>query len=124
MKKLYLILFCFLFLSSCIAENQSGNKRRSTYSFGWEDKDFSIGLEKGYSTLDMCPFELTLKNLNPKSYSSVYLEFIAYDESQVNIGYTNFLVSIAANETLKRESYITKSCYFIRNIKLSKFTFR
>jgi hypothetical protein len=123
MKKILLILLCF-FLSSCIAENESGNKRRSTYSFGWQDKDFSIGLEKGYSTLDMCPFELTLKNQNPKSYSSVYLEFIAYDESQVNIGYTNFLVSIGANETLKRKGYITKSCFYIDNMKLSKFTFR
>jgi hypothetical protein len=123
MNKLFLIFF-FIFLSSCIAENESGNKRRSTYSFGWQDKDFSIVLEKGYSTLDMCPFELTLKNQNPKSYSSVYLEFIAYDESQVNIGYTNFLVSIGANETLKRKGYITKSCFYIDNMKLSKFTFR
>jgi hypothetical protein len=72
----------------------------------------------------MCPFELTLKNQNPKSYSSVYLEFIAYDESQVNIGNTNFLVSIGANETLKRKGYITKSCFYIDNMKLSKFTFR
>lgn len=113
----YLLLF---FIFSCV----SSDRPRSPSSFGWEDKDFSIDIEKGYSSLDICPLELTLKNKNLKSYSSVYIEFTAYDRSEVNIGYTNFLVSIGANETLKRKSYITKSCYFIHNIKLSKFTFR
>ena len=123
MKKIATYLL-FFFIFSCVSSNEPGSRPRSTYSFGWDDKDFSIRLEKGYSTLDVCPFELTLKNKNPKSYSSVYIEFTAYDRSEVNIGYTNFLVSIGASETLKRKGYITKSCYFINNVKLTKFTFR
>ena len=119
MKKIATYLL-FFFIFSCGSSDRPG----SPSSFSWGDKDFSIDIEKGYSTLNICPLKLTLQNKNPKSYSSVYIEFTAYDRSEVNIGYTNFLVSIAANETLKRESYITKSCYFIRNIKLSKFTFR
>ena len=115
-----IIVFITLFLLSCVPDNRP---RSPTY-FSWGDKDFSIDIEKGYTTLDMCPLELTLKNHNPKSFSSVYIELTAYDNSEVNIGSTNFLVSIGPNETLKRKSYISKSCYYVHNLKLSKFTFR
>jgi len=119
MKKALTIIISLL-LFSCA----SNTTPRSPSSFSWGDKDFSINIEKGYTTLDMCPLELTLKNHNPKSFSSVYIELTAYDNSEVNIGSTNFLVSIGPNETLKRKSYISKSCYYVHNLKLSKFTFR
>jgi hypothetical protein len=115
-----IIFFITLFLFSCVPDNRP---RSPTY-FSWGNKDFSIDIEKGYARLEMCPLELTLKNHNSKSFSSVYIELTAYDDSEVNIGSTNFLVSIGPNETLKRNSYITKHCIYVHNLKLSKFTFR
>ena len=57
MKKITIYLLLF-FIFSCV----SSDRPRSPSSFSWGDKDFSIDLEKGYSTLDMCPLKLTLKN--------------------------------------------------------------
>ena len=112
--------FLLFFVFSCISDDRP---RASSY-FSWSNNDFKVDIKKGYTTLDMCPVELTLKNLNSKNFSTVYAEFTAYDKSEINIGSTNFLVSIGANEILVRKSYITKSCYYIEKIKLSKFTFR
>ena len=49
MKKIATYLL-FFFIFSCVSSNEPGSRPRSTYSFGWDDKDFSIGFDHYGST--------------------------------------------------------------------------
>jgi hypothetical protein len=117
MKKLFSIISLFI-LFSCSSE-----RKVHIYDFTFSNEDFSMYVDKRSTTSNMCLLKLTLFNKKWKDYKSVYIEFTAYDR-KINIGSTNFLLSVVGGETIKRESYITKQCYEIDELKLSKFTYR
>jgi hypothetical protein len=122
-KIIVFITLPLFFLTSCY----SSNSTRTIYpSIGQATQEFNIYVElypTGYD-YNYCKATLTLVNKTSKSFSRVYSEITIYDSNKVNVDYTNYLVSIGPNETLKREKIFYKyNCYLIKDLKLTKFTY-
>jgi hypothetical protein len=122
MKKLYLILFCFLFLSSC---NTPNYKPRDYPSALIINADLQIEVKLTYGTPKGCKVNLTILNKTSKNFDSVYVEVSVYDFSGNNIDMVNFINAIGKFETLKRDrTFFKYECYDIGDIKITKTSYR
>ena len=122
MKKLYLILFCFLFLSSCSTPNYKPREGPSALII---NADLQIDVKLTYGTPSGCKVNLTVLNKTSKKFDSVYVEVSVYDFNGNNIDMTNFLNGVGGFETLKRDrTFFKYKCYEIGDIKITKISYR
>ena len=122
MKKSYLILFCFLFLSSCSTPNYKPREDPSALII---NADLQIDVKLTYGTPSGCKVNLTVLNKTSKSFSSVYIEVTIYDERGVNIDMLNFSVGVNPRETVIRDRTFYKyECYQTNDVKITKTSYR
>ena len=122
MKKLYLILLCFLFLSSCSTPNYKPREDPSALII---NADLQIDVKLTYGTPSGCKVNLTVLNKTSKKFDSVYVEVSVYDFNGNNIDMTNFLNGVGGFETLKRDrTFFKYKCYEIGDIKITKISYR
>jgi hypothetical protein len=122
-KVIFSVLFPLLFLTSCYTPKTREN---SYPSIAQATQEFNIYVELNAtgSNYQYCEAKLTLVNKTSKSFSRVYSEITIYDSNNINVDYTNYLVSIGPKETLKREKIFYKQrCWEIKDLKLTKFSY-
>ena len=115
MKKIFLIFFFSLFLSSC------------AYEYTPPQPDFQGEIEKykykvflNYREFGGCEAVLNLTH-NYNETQTVYVELTAFDENNKNVDMTNYIINnLYQNETAERDSVFTRvSCYDIRKLRIS-----
>ena len=109
--KTFILLF---FLSSC------------AYEYTPPEPDFKGNLEEynyeiflSYSEIG-CEAKLKIKNNSSKSQSA-YVELTVFDEKDVNVDMTNYMISLGTSETAERSSTFTRVdyCSEVRKLRIS-----
>lgn len=114
MKNVFKTLVLLFLLNAC------------AYEYTPPEPDFKGNLEEynyeiflSYSEIG-CEAKLKIKNNSSKSQSA-YVELTAFDEKDVNVDMTNYMISLGTSETAERSSTFTRVdyCSEVRKLRIS-----